>query len=108
MTMLDKLTETLNAVGVSRGDHLLVYSNTASIVKIADLRSLRNELGAGARDGILAGFHAALRAGVGDEGTILTIGSFTDYARYGRPFHEMRLQILRMRSIRNPGWCLGG
>ena len=72
--MLDKLAQVLEAVGVGRGDHVLIYSNTASIAKIADLRSLTNEFGASAREEILARFHSAFRSAVGEHGTLLTLG----------------------------------
>lgn len=85
--MLDSITEVLEALGVDAGDRLLIYSNTASIVKIADLRKLQNEFGTNARQEILAGFHSAFRKAIGERGTILTLGSYTDYARFGKPFH---------------------
>jgi len=77
----------LRSLGVRRGDSLLVYSNAASIAKIVDVRKVHAEFGAGAREQLLLAFHRALRDCVGDGGTLMTLGSYTDYARYGKPFH---------------------
>ena len=85
--MIEQVSEVLDAVGIRSGDHLLIYSNTASIAKIADLRKLQNEFGLQARQQILTGFHGAFQKAVGELGTIMTLGSFTDYARFGKPFH---------------------
>jgi aminoglycoside 3-N-acetyltransferase len=85
--MIDNVVEVLQQLDVKAGDHLLIYSNTASIAKVADLRQLQDQFGANARQEILKGFHHAFQKSVGEEGTLLTLGSYTDYARYGKPFH---------------------
>jgi aminoglycoside 3-N-acetyltransferase len=87
MALLDNIAEILDAVGISYGDHVLVYSNTASLAKIVDVRSLQAEFGTGLRNEMLVRFHEAISRAVGPTGTILSLGSFTDYARFGTPYH---------------------
>jgi aminoglycoside 3-N-acetyltransferase len=82
-----EIAELVASLGVRRGDSLLVYSNVGSIAKIVDVRKLHAEFGAAAREQMLGAFHRALCACVGDEGTLMTLGSYTDYARYGKPFY---------------------
>lgn len=81
--MIDEIARIFSDIRIKEGDTVLLYSNVASIAKVIDVR----KFGGICRKQILADFHKAILSVIGKSGTILTLGSFTDYARYGVPFH---------------------
>lgn len=84
--MIDELSKIFQDVGVKKSDSILLYSNFSAIAKIIDIR----KIGASNRRNLLSKFHQSIVNVIGEDGAILTLGSFTDYARYGAPFHVDR------------------
>lgn len=84
--MIDELSRIFSDVGLTEGDSILLYSNIASVAKVVDIR----KFGRIPRAKMLSDFHNSIMSVIGNTGTIMTLGSFTDYARYGVPFHVDR------------------
>jgi aminoglycoside 3-N-acetyltransferase len=81
--MIDEIARIFSDIGLTEGDSILLYSNIASVAKVVDVR----KFGRVPRAKMLSDFHNSIMSVIGDTGTVLTLGSFTDYARYGVPFH---------------------
>ena len=82
--MVDEISSVLRRVGLVEGDIVLIYSNLASVSKIIDVRQFPLPT---LRQRMLNEFHSAVLKVIGDRGTVATLGSYTDYARYGLPFY---------------------
>lgn len=85
--MIDQISNILRRVGLVEGDIVLIYSNLASVSKIIDIRKFPLPT---LRERILNDFHLAILNVIGENGTVATLGSYTDYARYGKPFYVDR------------------
>ena len=81
---LDRFASILAALSIRAGDTLLVHSDLRDLVRLADSRELAAEHDP--RAFLLETFDSALTAAVGAGGTICVLGTYSDYARFGKPF----------------------
>jgi aminoglycoside 3-N-acetyltransferase len=81
---IDRFGSLLAALDIHSGDTLLVHSDLRDLVRLADSRELAAQ--ADVRQFLLRAFDTALVEAAGDEGTICVLGTYSDYARSGKPF----------------------
>lgn len=81
---VDNFRSILSAVGLRAGDAVLLHSDMRYLVELASAEELKGQ--ADPKNFLLSSFDRALVETVGPEGTICVLGSFTDYARFGKPF----------------------
>jgi aminoglycoside 3-N-acetyltransferase len=81
---IDRFTSVLAALGIRAGDAVLVHSDLRDLVRLADAGELTGE--SDARGFLLRAFDSALMNAVGDSGTICVLGTYSDYARFAKPF----------------------
>jgi aminoglycoside 3-N-acetyltransferase len=81
---IDRFASILAAVGIRPGDAVLVHSDLRDLVRLADAGELSQA--SDARGFLLRAFDSALMNAVGDSGTICVLGTYSDYARFAKPF----------------------
>jgi aminoglycoside 3-N-acetyltransferase len=81
---VDRLGSILAAIGIRAGDALLVHSDLRDLVRLADPRELAEQ--SDARGFLLRSFDSALFEAVDAQGTICMLGTYSDYARFAKPF----------------------
>jgi aminoglycoside 3-N-acetyltransferase len=81
---IDRFVSILAALGIRAGDAVLVHSDLRDLVRLADAHELAQE--SDARGFLLRAFDSALMNAVGDSGTICVLGTYSDYARFAKPF----------------------
>jgi aminoglycoside 3-N-acetyltransferase len=74
----------LTSLGIRAGDTLLVHSDLRDLVRLAEPSELASQNDP--RSFLLEAFDSALKETVGAEGTICVLGTYSDYARFGKPF----------------------
>ncbi len=74
----------LDSLGVTKGDVVLLHSDMSILTRLSSPRELQQQQDR--RNYLLTEFHSALFDAVGPDGTICVLGSFTDYARFDKPF----------------------
>ena len=74
----------LAAIGIRAGEALLVHSDLRDLVRLADSHELAEQ--SDARGFLLRSFDSALLDAVGPQGTICVLGTYSDYARFAKPF----------------------
>ena len=82
---LDRFASILAALSVRAGDTLLVHSDLRDLVRLADSRELAAEQDP--RAFLLETLDSVLTTAVGAGGTICVLGTYSDYARFGKPFN---------------------
>jgi len=81
---VDRFGSILAAIGIRAGDALLVHSDLRDLVRLADPRELADQ--SDVRSFLLGSFDSALFEVVGAQGTICVLGTYSDYARFAKPF----------------------
>ncbi len=74
----------LDSLGITKGDVVLLHSDMSILTRLSS--PLEMQLQPDRRNYLLTEFHSALSDAVGENGTICILGSFTDYARFDKPF----------------------
>lgn len=74
----------IDSLEIATGDVVLLHSDMGNLVHLSAPDELSTQTDA--RHYLLSSFHAALSDAVGPQGTICVLGSFNDYARFGKPF----------------------
>lgn len=80
----DRFAAILAALAIKAGDTLLVHSDLRDLVRLADSGELARQ--PDPRGFLLQAFDSALTAAAGTGGTICVLGTYSDYARFGKPF----------------------
>jgi aminoglycoside 3-N-acetyltransferase len=81
---VDRFKTIFAALEIRAGDTLLVHSDSRDLVRLADPRELAEQ--SDPRGFLLGAFDAALTGAVGQDGTICVLGTYSDYARFAKPF----------------------
>jgi len=81
---IDRFRSILAAIDIRAGDTLLVHSDLRDLVRLAEPAELAAQ--ADVRQFLLETFDFTLSNAVGAEGTICVLGTFSDYARFAKPF----------------------
>jgi aminoglycoside 3-N-acetyltransferase len=81
---IDRFRAVLVSLGIQAGDTLLVHSDLRDLVRLADPSELATQNDP--RSFLLGAFDSALANAVGPQGTICVLGTYSDYARFGKPF----------------------
>jgi aminoglycoside 3-N-acetyltransferase len=81
---VDRFGSILAAIGIRAGDALLVHSDLRDLLRLADPRELADQ--SDVRAFLLRSFDSALFEAVGADGTICVLGTYSDYARFAKPF----------------------
>jgi aminoglycoside 3-N-acetyltransferase len=81
---IDRFVSILAAIGIRAGDTLLVHSDLRDLVRLADANELAGQNDP--RHFLLWAFDSALKEAVSGSGTVCVLGTYSDYARFARPF----------------------